>query len=56
MLLHTSKQERILLFGHACDNELYYSEDDTNDSFDKIIVEHPHVYHLRHHGSNHIGI
>ena len=24
MLLHTSKQERILLFGHGCDNELYY--------------------------------
>lgn len=56
-LLHNvSTQERIMLLGHGSDKGLFYREDDTKDEFDKIIVGHPHAFHLRKHGGNLIGI
>ena len=56
LLRHTSPSERIMLLGHGSDKGLFYREDDTKDEFDKIIVGHPHAFHLRNHGSNIIGI
>ena len=56
-LLHNvSTQERIMLLGHGSDKGLFYRGDDTKDEFDKIIVGHPHAFHLRKHGGNLIGI
>ena len=56
LLHHASKQERIMLLGHGSDKGLFYREDDTKDEFDKIIVGHPHSFHLRKHVGNLIGI
>lgn len=56
LLRHTSPSERIMLLGHGSDKGLFYRDDDTKDEFDKIIVGHPHAFHLRNHGSNIIGI
>ena len=56
LLHHASTQERIMLLGHGSDKGLFYREDDTKDEFDKIIVGHPHSFHLRKHGGNLIGI
>lgn len=56
LLHHVSTQERIMLLGHGSDKGLFYREDDTKDEFDKIIVGHPHAFHLRKHGGNLIGI
>ena len=56
LLHHVSTQERIMLLGHGSDKGLFYREDDTKDEFDKIIVGHPHSFHLRKHGGNLIGI
>ena len=56
LLRHTSPSKRIMLLGHGSDKGLFYREDDTKDEFDKIIVGHPHAFHLRNHGSNIIGI
>ena len=53
---HCSQYERILLLGHGSDKGLFSREDDTKDEFDRILVGHPHAYHLRRHGSNLIGI
>ena len=56
LLHHVSTQERIMLLGHGSDKGLFYREDDTKDEFGKIIVGHPHSFHLRKHGGNLIGI
>lgn len=56
LLHHVSTQERIMLLGHGSDKGLFYREDDTKDEFDKIIVGHPHAFHLRKHGGNMVGI
>ncbi len=56
LLHHVSTQERIMLLGHGSDKGLFYREDDTKNEFDKIIVGHPHSFHLRKHGGNLIGI
>lgn len=56
LLHHISTQERIILLGHGSDKGLFYREDDTKDEFDKIIVGHPHGFHLRKHGGNLIGV
>lgn len=56
LLHHVSTQERIMLPGHGSDKGLFYREDDTKNEFDKIIVGHPHTFHLRKHGGNLIGI
>ena len=56
LLRHTSPSERIMLLGHGSDKGLFYRDDDTKDEFDKLIVGHPHAFHLRNHGSNIIGI
>ena len=56
LLHHVSTQERIMLLGHGSDKGLFYREDDTKNEFDKIIVGHPHTFHLRKHGGNMIGI
>ena len=56
LLRHTSPSKRIMLLGHGSDKGLFYRDDDTKDEFDKIIVGHPHAFHLRNHGSNIIGI
>ena len=56
LLHHTPQSERIMLLGHGSDNDLFSRTDDTIPEFDRIIVGHPHAYHLRKHGSNLIGI
>ncbi len=56
LLHHIPMQERIMLLGHGSDQGLFFRHDDTKDSFDHIIVGHPHAYHLRRHGGNIIGI
>ena len=56
LLHHVSTQERIMLLGHGSDKGLFYREDETKDEFDKIIVGHPHAFHLRKHGCNMVGI
>ena len=56
LLRHASPSERIMLLGHGSDKGLFYRYDDTKDEFDKILVRHPHAFHLRNHGSNIIGI
>lgn len=56
LLHHCPQQERILLLGHGSGRGLFSRTDDTIPEFDRIIVGHPHAYHLRRHGSNLIGI
>ena len=56
MLHHCSPRERIMLLGHGSENGLFSRTDDNVPEFDRIIVGHPHAYHLRHHGPNIIGI
>jgi len=56
LLHHVSTQERIMLLGHGSEKGLFFREDDTTDVFDKIIVGHPHAYHLRRHGGNIVAV
>ena len=56
LLHHTSPSERIMLLGHGSDKGLFFRKSDEEEGFDKIIVRHPHAFHLRNHGSNIIGI
>ena len=56
LLHHCSPRERIMLLGHGSDNGLFSRIDDKEPEFDRIIVGHPHAYHLRQHGANIIGI
>ena len=49
LLHHVSTHERIMLLGHGSDKGLFFRKDDSKDEFDKIIVGHPHAYHLRKH-------
>ena len=56
LLHHSPRHERIMLLGHGSDNGLFSRTDDTIPEFDRIIVGHPHAYHLRKHDSNLIGI
>ena len=56
LLHHVSKQERIMLLGHGSDKGLFFRADDSKDEFDKIIVGHPHAYHLRKHGGNMVAV
>ena len=56
LLHHVSSQERIMLLGHGSDQGLFFRHDDTASTFDKIIVGHPHAFHLRKHGGNTVGV
>lgn len=56
LLHHVPSQERIMLLGHGSDKGLFFREDDSKDGFDKIIVGHPHAYHLRRHGGNIVAV
>ena len=56
LLHHVSTQERIMLLGHGSDKGLFYRADDSKEGFDKIIVGHPHTYHLRKHGGNIVAV
>lgn len=56
MLHHCPPSERIMLLGHGSKNGLFSRTDDSEPEFDRIIVGHPHAYHLRRHGANLIGI
>ena len=56
LLHHVSTQERIMLLGHVSGKGLFYRADDSKEGFDKVIVGHPHVYHLRKHGGNIVAV
>ena len=56
LLRHVSTQERIMLLGHGSGKGLFYGADDSKEGFDKIIVGHPHAYHLRKHGGNIVAV
>ena len=56
LLRHVSTQERIMLLGHGSDRGLFFRADDSKDEFDKIIVGHPHAFHLRNHGGNIVAV
>ena len=56
LLHHVSTQERIMLLVHGSDKGLFFREDDSKNEFDKIIVGHPHAYHLRKHGGNIVAV
>ncbi|MDD6472079.1 MAG: hypothetical protein PUF62_03450 [Bacteroidales bacterium] len=56
LLHHVSTQERIMLLGHGSDKGLFFRANDREDGFDKIIVGHPHAYHLRKHGGNMVAV
>ena len=56
LLHHVSTQERIMLLGHGSGKGLFYRVDDSKEGFDKIIVGHPHTYHLRKHGGNIVAV
>ena len=56
LLHHISTQERIMLLGHGSGKGLFYRADDSKEGFDKIIVGHPHAYHLRKHGGNIVAV
>ena len=56
LLHHVSMQERIMLLGHVSGKGLFFRADDSKDEFDKIIVGHPHAYHLRKHGGNIVAV
>lgn len=56
LLHHVSSQERIMLLGHGSDKGLFFRKDDTKDAFDKVVVGHPHAFHLRRHGGNLVAV
>ena len=56
LLHHVSSQERIMLLGHGSGKGLFFRADDSKEGFDKIIVGHPHTYHLRKHGGNIVAV
>ena len=56
LLHHVSTQVRIMLLGHVSGKGLFFRADDSKDEFDKIIVGHPHAYHLRKHGGNIVAV
>lgn len=56
LLHHVSTQERIMLLGHGSEKGLFFRFDDSKDGFDKIIVGHPHAFHLRRHGGNIVAV
>ena len=56
LLHHVSTQERIMLLGHGSDKGLFYRADDSKEGFDKVIVGHPHAYHLRKHEGNIVAV
>ena len=56
LLHHVSTQERIMLLGHVSGKGLFFRANDSKDEFDKIIVGHPHAYHLRMHGGNIVAV
>lgn len=56
LLHHVSPQERIMLLGHGSDKGLFFRHDDSKEVFDRIIVGHPHAYHLRRHGGNIVAV
>ena len=56
LLRHVSTQERIMLLGHGSDKGLFFRADESKEGFDKIIVGHPHTYHLRKHGGNMVAV
>ena len=53
---HCSPAAQIMLLGHGSDKGLFFRADDSKDEFDKIIVGHPHTYHLRKHGGNIVAV
>lgn len=56
LLYHVSSKERIMLLGHGSGKGLFYRHDDSKDTFDRIIVGHPHAFQLRKHGANLIAV
>ena len=56
MLQNVSTQERIMFLGHGSDKGLFFREDDSKEGFDKVIVGHPHTYHLRKHGGKIVAV
>ena len=56
LLHHVSTQDRIMLLGHGSDKGLFFRADDSKEGFDKVIVGHPHTYHLRKHGGNIVAV
>lgn len=56
LLYHVSSQERVMLLGHGSNEGLFFRWDDSKDTFDKIMVGHPHAYYLRRHGGNLVAI
>ena len=56
LLRHVSTQERIMLLGHGSDKGLFFRADESKEGFDKIIVGHPHAYHMRKHGGNMVAV
>lgn len=56
LLHHVSSQERIMLLGHGSDKGLFFRENDTIDRFDRIVIGHPHAFHLRRHGCNIVAV
>ena len=56
LLRHVSTHERIMLLGHGSDKGLFFRADDSKDEFDKILVGHPHAYHLRKHEANIVDV
>lgn len=56
LLYHVSPKERIMLLGHGSGKGLFYRHDDSKDTFDRIIVGHPHAFQLRKHGANLIAV
>ena len=45
-----------MLLGHVSGKGLFFRADDSKDEFDKVIVGHPHTYHLRKHGGNIVAV
>ena len=56
LLHHVSTQERIMLLEHGSGKGLFYRADDSKEGFDKVIVGHPHTYHLRKHRGNIVAV
>lgn len=56
LLHHCPRQERIMLLGHGSDSGLFSRADDSLPDFDRVIVGHPHAFHLRHHNGNIIAV
>ena len=56
LLRHVSTQERIIFLGHGSDKGLFFRADDSKEGFDKVIVGHPHTYHLRKHGGKIVAV